>query len=61
VNGRSDREGWNLVATYTDCTFSGTDRLRPGSKKLMEDARAGAFDGLIAEALDRARHRHPQQ
>jgi len=27
----------------------------------MEDARAGAFDGLIAEALDRARHRHPQQ
>jgi DNA invertase Pin-like site-specific DNA recombinase len=35
------------------CTFTGADRLRPGYKKLMEDARAGAFDVLITETLDR--------
>src|SRR6266404_3838329 len=50
---RIDREGWTLVTTYSDAATSGASRLRPGYQKLLEDARAGAFDVVVAEALDR--------
>src|SRR5499425_342771 len=50
---RIDREGWKLAATYTDAASSGANRLRPGYQKLLEDARNGAFEIVIAEALDR--------
>src|ERR1700752_421453 len=50
---RIDREGWSLVSTYIDAPSSGASRLRPGYQKLLEDARAGAFDVVVAEALDR--------
>ena len=33
--------------------MSGQIRMRPGYQKLLEDARAGAFDVVVAEALDR--------
>ena len=48
-----DREGADLVATYTDHAVSGQIRMRPGYQKLLEDARAGKFDVVVAEALDR--------
>jgi site-specific DNA recombinase len=51
--GRIEVEGWSLVATYTDHALSGASRLRPGYQKLLEDARAGTFDVVVAEALDR--------
>ena len=50
---RIEKEGWVLVATYSDHAVSGSNRLRPGYQKLLEDARGGAFDVVIAEALDR--------
>jgi site-specific DNA recombinase len=50
---RIDREGWRLLAIYSDAATSGASRLRPGYQKLLEDARAGAFDLVVAEALDR--------
>ncbi len=50
---RIKREGWKLGATYSDAASSGASRLRPGYQKLLEDARAGAFDVVVAEALDR--------
>src|SRR6516225_3877493 len=50
---RIKREGWALVATYSDAAMSGASRLRPGYQKLLEDARAGRFDLVVAEALDR--------
>ena len=50
---RISREGWELVATYTDRASSGANRLRPGYQKLMEDARGRAFEVVVAEALDR--------
>jgi len=46
-------EDWTPVATYTDHGMSGASSLRPGYQKLLEDARAGAFDVVVAEALDR--------
>src|SRR5919199_1939912 len=45
--------GWTYLTAYTDHAISGSVRLRPGYQKLLEDARAGAFDVVIAEALDR--------
>lgn len=50
---RIEQEQWALHATYTDHAMSGASRLRPGYQKLLEDARGGAFDVVIAEALDR--------
>ena len=41
------------VNTYADHAISGSTRLRPGFQRLMQDARAGAFDLVVAEALDR--------
>jgi DNA invertase Pin-like site-specific DNA recombinase len=46
-------ESWTAVATYSDHGISGASSLRPGYQKLLEDARAGAFDVVAAEALDR--------
>ena len=50
---RVDREGYSLTEVYTDHAVSGATTLRPGYQKLLEDARNGAFDIVIAEALDR--------
>jgi site-specific DNA recombinase len=50
---RIEREGWTFLQTYADHAISGAIRLRPGYQKLLGDARAGAFDVVIAEALDR--------
>ena len=50
---RIERDGWTLLSTYSDAASSGASRLRPGYQKLLEDARAGAFDVVVAEALDR--------
>src|ERR1700730_15811475 len=50
---RIHAEKWTEVGIYTDHAVSGSIRLRPGYQKLLEDARAGAFDVVVAEALDR--------
>src|SRR5690348_639012 len=50
---RIEHEGWTLIVTYSDAAASGASRLRPGYQKLLEDARRGEFDVVMAEALDR--------
>jgi site-specific DNA recombinase len=50
---RIEQEGWESAATYSDAASSGASRLRPGYQKLLEDARGGQFDIVVAEALDR--------
>ena len=48
------RENWKIVATYHDSAISGDNViLRPGLQALLEDARRGKFDLVLAEALDR--------
>ena len=47
------REKWTLAATYTDRGISGASHLRHGFQKLLEGARKGEFDIVLAEALDR--------
>ena len=46
-------EAWSFVNTYSDYAQSGATNLRPGYQRLLADARAGAFDIVVAEALDR--------
>lgn len=51
---RAEREGWQVVATYQDAAVSGSSViLRPGIQTLLQDARTGKFDMVLAEALDR--------
>ncbi|WP_454887387.1 recombinase family protein [Sphingomonas oryzagri] len=48
------REGWQIVGTYKDAAISGSSViLRPGVQSLLQDAQAGRFDVVLAEALDR--------
>lgn len=50
---RIDHEGWTYIQAYCDRAMSGTSQLRPGYQKLLEDARRGLFENVVAEALDR--------
>ncbi len=51
---RAEREGWKIPGTYKDSAVSGSSvTLRPGVQALLEDAGSGAFDVVLAEALDR--------
>src|SRR5690606_31280378 len=48
------RQGLSVVATFDDRARSGASIMgRDGLLSMMETARAGAFDVLIVEALDR--------
>ena len=50
---RIEQEKWQLGEVYSDHAISGATTLRPGYQKLLEDARAGRFEVLVDEALDR--------
>ena len=46
-------EGWSYLHAYTDRAISGSTTRRPAYQRLLEDARHGQFDIVVAEALDR--------
>src|SRR4051794_26616804 len=46
-------ERWAVAAVYADRATSGASRFRPQYQQLLADAKAGKFDVVIAEALDR--------
>jgi DNA invertase Pin-like site-specific DNA recombinase len=51
---RAQREGWTIIGTYTDRAISGADITNmSGINALLADARAGRFDIVVSEALDR--------
>ena len=50
---RIDQEGWQRGGVYSDHAISGATTLRPGYQEMLEDARAGRFEIVVAEALDR--------
>ena len=45
--------GWTVAETYSDAALSGASLLRPDYQRLLADARAGRFDVVVAEGLDR--------
>jgi site-specific DNA recombinase len=48
-----EREGWTYLHAYSDRAISGSTPFRPGYQKLLQDARCGQFEIVVAEALDR--------
>ena len=51
---RAEREGWKVAGEYEDSAVSGASMiLRTGIQALLEDARRGMFEIVVAEALDR--------
>ena len=48
-----EREKWQYLHAYADRAASGASLLRAGYQRLLEDARNGEFDVVVAEALDR--------
>ena len=50
---RADAEGWQVIEVYSDQAISGASTLRAGYQQMMMDVRAGKFEILIAEAMDR--------
>src|SRR6516164_6674257 len=50
---RIGQERWQYLHAYTDRASSGATALRPAYQSLLEDARRGQFDIVVAEALDR--------
>jgi site-specific DNA recombinase len=46
-----NREGWTPSMVTGTLPAPSASRLRPGYQRLLEDARAGAFDVVVAEAL----------
>ena len=51
---RAEREGWKIAGANKHSAVSGSSViLRPGVQALLEDAGRGAFDVVLAEALDR--------
>ena len=45
--------GWEVVETFADEAMSGATHLRPGFQALQRAAMNGAFDIIVAQALDR--------
>ena len=45
--------GWEVVDTFADEAMSGATHLRPGFQAMQQAAMNGAFDIIVAEALDR--------
>jgi len=50
---RARANGWHVVNCYTDHAVSGASMMRPGIQIMMQDAQAGKFNLVLAEALDR--------
>lgn len=51
---RIEQTGGTVAEVYTDAAISGSSVInRPAIRALMEDARAGRFEVVMAEALDR--------
>ena len=48
------RETWKVVGAYKDAAMSSASvTLRPSIRALLQDAQAGKFEIVLAEALDR--------
>ncbi|QPZ89693.1 recombinase family protein [Thioclava electrotropha] len=50
---RAARDDWTVSEVFSDMALSGATILRPGLQSLLEQAGRGAFDIVLAEALDR--------
>lgn len=49
----AERQGWRVAKVYSDSAQSGASLMRAGIQNLLSDARAGCFEVVVSEALDR--------
>jgi site-specific DNA recombinase len=49
----AERQGWRVAKVYSDSAQSGASLMRKGIQGLLSDARAGCFEVVLSEALDR--------
>lgn len=47
------RHGWSIAEVYSDRASSGASMFRTGIERLQRDAKAGRFEIVLAEAMDR--------
>ena len=52
-----ERQGWTTIKVYSDAAISGSHDDRPDYQQMLNDARAGKFEVLVAEDLDRLNRR----
>ncbi len=50
---RAEREGWQVVDSYTDRAISGASLIRPGIQELIADGLKRRFEVILTESLDR--------
>ena len=48
-----NEQGWNIVDTYVDDGYSGTNFNRPGVTRLLDDAKTGKINLIIVKDLSR--------
>jgi site-specific DNA recombinase len=53
LQDRARQLGWTVVEEYADRALSGTSLRRESLLRLMDDAKQGKFDVVLAEGLDR--------
>lgn len=53
----AEQMGFDVVDVFEDRAISGSSTDRPGYQALLRNARAGAFDVIVVEALDRLTRR----
>lgn len=54
ARAHAEKAGWVVIDVYADHAISGTHAAtRPGLQRMMDDAKAGRFSLVVAEALDR--------
>ncbi|WP_145111512.1 recombinase family protein [Cereibacter sediminicola] len=49
----AERQGWQVVAEYSDRATSGASMFRSGIEALQRGAKAGQFDIVLSEGMDR--------
>ncbi|WP_262975150.1 recombinase family protein [Roseovarius litoreus] len=50
---QAEHLGGSVVGTFSDMALSGASMHRPGLERLLTQAKSGAFDVVLSEALDR--------
>ena len=50
-------QGWSVVNVFEDAALSGSSDNRPGYQSMLTAAKAGRFDVILAESLDRLSRR----
>lgn len=50
----AQRQGWQIYEVYIDDGYSGTNGDRPALQRLLQDAEAGKFQGVVTHKIDRA-------